>query len=234
METNYLYLWIDFLTILFPFAFSFLPVNPVYKKWKAIIPAVLIPGFLFLIWDITFTFWGVWGFNPHYVIGIYFLGLPIEEVLWFICIPYACLFSYEAVNFYLKRDVIGDKQKVISLILVIGLILIGVVNYERIYTGVTFLCMASFLVWVQWLWKPIFLGRFYLAYVFILFPFFLVNGILTGTGIEKPVVWYNDAENLGIRLGTIPLEDTFYGMLLILMNISLFEHLQKKSVKGNP
>ncbi len=76
--------------------------------------------------------------------------------------------------------------------------------------------------------KPKFLGKFYLSYLFILIPFVLVNGILTGTGIESPVVWYNDAENLGIRLGTIPVEDTIYGMMLILMNVTIFETLQSK------
>jgi hypothetical protein len=37
------------------------------------------------------------------------------------------------------------------------------------------------------------------------------------------VVWYNDQENLGIRLLTIPLDDFAYGLDLLLMNIGLFE-----------
>jgi len=32
-----------------------------------------------------------------------------------------------------------------------------------------------------------------------------------------PIVWYNDSENLGIRLGSVPLEDGFYSLLLLLI-----------------
>ena len=64
-----------------------------------------------------------------------------------------------------------------------------------------------------------------ISYLIMLIPFFIVNGILTGTGIENEVVWYNNNENLGIRLLTIPVEDFFYGMFLIGMNIMLYELL---------
>jgi lycopene cyclase domain-containing protein len=88
--------------------------------------------------------------------------------------------------------------------------------------------LAIYLLFLHYRVKPDYLGRFYFAYLFILIPFFIVNGILTGSFIDEQVVWYNDAENLGLRMGTIPVEDTFYGMLLILMNVTLLETLKKR------
>jgi lycopene cyclase domain-containing protein len=229
MTEKNLYLSIDFLSIIFPLIFSFLPLkNPFYKKWKAILPALIIPGLLFLIWDAWFTSMGVWGFNTRYVSGLYIYNLPIEEVLFFVCIPYACIFSYEAVKYYSKKDLFFNYRKAISILIAASSILVALLNYEKAYTALTFFSLSILIFLVEWKWKSLFLSQFYLAYLFIIIPFLLVNGVLTGTGIDEPVVWYNNAENLGIRMGTIPVEDTFYGMLLILMNISLFEYLQKE------
>jgi lycopene cyclase domain-containing protein len=72
------------------------------------------------------------------------------------------------------------------------------------------------------------MGRFYVAFAFTLIPFLLINGLLTGSFIDEPVVWYDDNETLGIRLGTIPFEDIFYGMLLILTNIIVLEWLEER------
>ncbi len=234
MQQKYFYAWIDFFTIIFPLIFSFLPFNdPFYKKWKAILPALLIPGLVFLIWDAWFTSMGVWGFNRHYVSGFYIYNLPIEEIFFFVCIPYACVFSYEAVKHYLKKDLLFNYHKAISMTLCIFAIIIALSNYEKAYTALTFFSLSILIVVVEWVWKAAFLSRFYLAYLFILIPFLLVNGILTGTGLEEPIVWYDNAENLSIRMGTIPVEDTFYGMLLVLMNVGLFEYLQKEKAPRN-
>jgi lycopene cyclase domain-containing protein len=224
---HYLYLLIDFFSILLPLIFSFYPGSHFSKKWKYLWPAIALPAVFFIVWDEWFASMGVWNFNPRYLTGIYFLHLPIEEMLFFICIPYACIFTYETVN-RLTNDWLQPYQQSISLLLIFFLLPSGIMNINKWYTSVTFILTALFLLMHAFFWKSPYLGRFYYAFIFILIPFFIVNGVLTGTGIEEPIVRYNNSENLGLRIGTIPFEDTFYGMLLILMNVSLFERFQKR------
>jgi lycopene cyclase domain-containing protein len=56
----------------------------------------------------------------------------------------------------------------------------------------------------------------------------MVNGILTGSFIDEPVVLYNNDENLGIRLGTIPIEDIGYAFTMILMSLVMITKIEKK------
>jgi len=58
---------------------------------------------------------------------------------------------------------------------------------------------------------------------------FIVNGYLTW----RPVVLYNEAKMLGIRLFTIPLEDFFFGFSLIGLNLIIWEYFKKKENKVN-
>lgn len=225
---QYLYLLLDIFTILFPFVFSFYAKANFSKKWKYLWVSILITGIIFLVWDEYFTQLNVWGFNPDYLTGIYLGQLPLEEILFFICIPYACVFTYEALNYLVKEDYFHRYQKHISIILIIALLLVGILNTDKWYTVTTFLALAFYLTVLEFVLKSTFLSRFYFSYLFTLIPFFIVNGILTGSFIEGEVVWYNNAENLGIRIGTIPVEDVFYGMLLLVMNVSVFEWLQRR------
>jgi len=101
-------------------------------------------------------------------------------------------------------------------------------NLGKHYTYITFITLA-FVLFLLSISKADYLGRFFVSYIIVLVPFLLVNGILTGSLTSEPVVWYNDNFNLGLRIFTIPVEDVFYGMLLILGNVAIYEYLQKRS-----
>ncbi len=73
------------------------------------------------------------------------------------------------------------------------------------------------------------LGKATTVYL-LLFPGFLtVNGILTGTGLDTPVVNYNPEDYIGLRIFTIPIEDFFYGYEMILWNLFLFKKFSRKN-----
>lgn len=223
MNEQLTYLLLNLGSISVPFIASFDKRLAVNKNFKALFSAITIVGALFIAWDIYFTKWGIWGFTPRYLSGIYLFGLPLGEWLFFVCIPFACVFTYESLKYLIKKDHFKPIEKHISITLISVLTLVAVLHIDHWYTATTFFLTSAFIAYLQFVEKPEWLSRFYFSYLFILIPFFIVNGILTGSWIEEQVVWYNDNENLGIRMGTIPLEDTFYGMLLILGNVYFFE-----------
>ncbi len=224
----YTYLLINILVIIVPLVFSFDRKVNFYKSWPALFPAMALTGALFIAWDAIFTHFGVWGFNDAYLIGVQLAGLPLEEWLFFITVPYASVFSYRVLNEYLPLKPHPVMQRFISYGLLLMMIGAALVFYDRIYTVLTFSLTATFVLIAEWFLKSSNLIKIYRVYLIILVPFLIVNGILTGTGLDEPVVWYNNAENMTFRLFTIPPEDIFYGFLLIGLNIILMERFQKK------
>ena len=73
--------------------------------------------------------------------------------------------------------------------------------------------------------------EYYPSFLVILIPFLLVNGILTGSFIEEPVVWYNNAENLDFRIFTIPIEDAFYAFTMLFSVQLIFNYLKGKKLE---
>ena len=229
---NGLYLLINIASFSIPFVFSFHPKIRFYKEWKYVVPGIFISGIVYLIWDAIFTFKGIWGFNPAYISGISIFNLPIEEVLFFIAIPYASLFTHFCITkFYPNSKLSISNTRRIGAALILLLLIISVVFREKDYTFVNAIC-TSIILLLSLALKPIMLSRFLVTYLFVLVPFFMVNGVLTGSFIEGEVVWYNNAENLGIRLGTIPVEDLFYGLGMLLL-AQLLASLFKRGVKNN-
>lgn len=221
------YLLLNIFTILVPFVRSFEQKIAFYKKWKFFVPANLITSAFFLTWDYFKTSNGVWSFNDSYILGPRLFGMPLEEYLFFLTVPYACTFIYETVSLFIKNTVLPFALRNISLVISILCFISSFFFMHKAYTfSVLFiigLLLPLFIFSMSWQKAD----KMILMYVISLIPMLVVNGLLTAL----PVVIYNDNQNLGIRLGTIPVEDFVYNAILLFMTISLYEWQQRKDIK---
>ncbi len=221
-RTSWTYLIILGLSLLYPLAQSFEKRVYMYRKFRFIFPGILAIGAVYILWDIWFTAAGVWGFNHNYTLDLYILGLPLEEWLFFLVVPYCCIFLYEVLRLFVKRFYYPRASLIIILVLLA--VLIGSIPFihDRLYTLVTFSFTALMLILqlVQKTYKTWFSG-FIITYTLSMVPFMVVNGLLTSI----PVVWYNNMENLGVRVYTIPLDDFIYLMGLLLPAIHIYQLL---------
>ena len=226
---NSLYLWLNIGSISVPFLYSFHPKLKLHKQFHWLFLSMILTMVVFIPWDVVFTRHEIWGFNPDYFLNTELLSLPLEEWLFFICIPFACVFTHYALLLYFPKMEISLKTtKSIAMLLILILSLIIIIYYDKWYTLVNF-SLAIPLTLVVLKYNPKLLQHFFLTFLVMLIPFFIVNGILTGSWIDNQVVWYNNAENLSIRMGTIPVEDSIYAYSMILMNLFFFEYFTQKS-----
>jgi lycopene cyclase domain-containing protein len=214
-----LYLTVEICAFAVPFALSFDRKVAFYKKWRFLLPSIFINALVFIALDIYFTKEGIWGFNPRYHSTLLIGGLPVEELLFFILIPYSSMFIHYVFISYFPGTAIPRRA---TLFITSGLIMIfisvAVLWSDLAYTSSYSLLAAGILILVL-LVEPYLLSRYYLTFVIILIPFMIVNSILTGNFTEESVFLYNEGEISGFRFFSIPVEDALFGFSLILLNL---------------
>src|SRR5690606_15339815 len=136
---KYLYLLVNFFTLIIPFIDSFQPKINFHHTWSGFFPAAILVGLVFIGWDMWFTSLAVWGVNPSYLSGIYVGNLPLEEVLFFVCIPYACLFTYFCLSKFFDLAWNRKAEAIFCAAFSAVLIAVGCLNLEKIYTSLTFI-----------------------------------------------------------------------------------------------
>ena len=218
-----LYLSLEIFSIAIPLLLSFDKKLRFYKMWKSVFLSIFISGALFITQDIIFLKLGIWGFNPRYHTGIFLFGLPIEEWLFFIIIPYCCLFIHYVYVLYSHAFSLSNRVvRLFSGLIIFLLLLVIVFNSDKTYTVVNSVLLILLLLTAVFDSHQV-LNRYFISFLIILVPFFIVDAVLTGTFIKEEVVWYNNSEIIGIRLLTVPVEDIGYAFSLILLNLLLTE-----------
>lgn len=223
LENKFFYFVLLFVTILYPLLQSFERRIKYHTKWNYVLFSASVMMLLFIPWDIWFAKQSVWSFNKAYTIGFFIFYLPIEEWLFFIIVPFACVFIYEVLNYYFNTQLEVAPYRFIFYLLAIFLATLSVIYCDRTYTLVCFsLCSAA--LFIVALYSPQWIGRFFRAYLVSLVPFLIINGCLTGSFTDQPIVSYDSSQIIGLRILNIPIEDTAYNLLMFLIVISTYRN----------
>lgn len=229
---TYLYLLLNIGSICIPLLYSFFEKKFHFIQYFKIVSlSIVLVAIPFLVWDGLFTFYGVWGFNTSYHVSFTILNMPVEEWLFFFCIPYACLFTSEVIQYLAPKLKISlGTVYIFSFVLVVLSLFLVIFNFGKLYTTINFSLFLLLIILALKI-QPTALQSYYPIFLIILIPFFIVNGILTGSFIDEPVVWYNNSHNMGVRFFTIPFEDIFYAFNLLFSIQLIFNYLKIKKGK---
>jgi lycopene cyclase domain-containing protein len=230
MQINYLL--IDALIVLFPLLLSFKWKFAYYRYFKALFPAIALVALGYILWDALVTARGDWFFNYAYLSNIIFIGLPLEEILFFIVVPYSCIFIYENLDYFLPNKKI-PFNRIFYIGLSILFIITGIAFYYQDYTILALMSCAFFFLIATFFAPDILQSRNYWLYIGIsMIPFIIFNYLLTSIPIvsyHPDAIWGGNGLWNG-RFITIPLEDFFYNFSLLSFYLMIYLYLKKRFI----
>ena len=235
MNISLTYLLLNLGSLAFPLVRSFERRVRFVAYWPGLWVGLLLNALYCIPIDIWFTAKGNWGFSDAYTLGWKVFGLPVEEWMFFFCIPYACVFIYACVSKLLNvKDSWGWTAFAWAIVIVTGAT--ALLNVDKEYTLLKLGSASVFLAFYIIFTKGKNLGRLMFSYILTEIPFLIVNGFLT----SLPVVTYNNAENLGIRMSdvlgirflNIPVEDNVYSLLMLLLVVFGMEQIWPRLAKS--
>ncbi len=227
---QYTYLLVNSCAVVVCFIFSFDKRIRFDRHFGAFACAAILAAIPFLAWDIWFTAKGVWWFTKDYTVGTELAGLPVEEWLFFLCIPFSCTFTYFCLTRFFRMDWAAGFNNMIAFTTCVGCTLFALLYNAQLYTLVTAVATPATMIYLHFFVKAQWIGKASFIYLCLMPGFFLVNGILTGTGLEAPIVNYNPDEILNLRMLTIPVEDAVYGYTQFMWVIYFYKIFSKRLV----
>lgn len=222
-----LYLWINIVWICVMLFLTFSAKFKFYKKWKALIPAIVLLEIVFMLWNIKYTHSGIWGFTTQHLSGVTFFEIPIEEWMLFFIFPYTCIF---VLSYFSHRNPRPNPSRFYYIFaLLFTFISIGgaIFFYDKSYTF-TGLLIAGLLNWIIYFgYSPRWYGYFVNTFLTFYLVFFIINGVVSQYFAFGPIVWYNPKSIIGWKIMSIPIENIFFYFSLF-MGVSVVYHFIDK------
>lgn len=194
-----------------------LQVQRKIHKAPRMLLAIGIVAVPFIMWDVWAVSVGHWNFNERYITGLFIGNLALEEIAFFIAIPFTMLAIYEWLPKPTKQSEVSPFGVTIAVLLSV---LFLFANSVWTYTFVVALSSLLALI-ASWFSKDIFTCRFWILHIIGLALFLVFNMILTSV----PIIEYGAENIIGIRIGTIPLEDVLYNFALLSFSVANYSRI---------
>lgn len=215
---NYAYFIVLAATVVVPLVLSMVPWRLRWSavEWRRLMRVFAFVSVPFVLLDMYSYARGWWAYNPHFVIDARMGGLPIEEIMFFFVVPFACLYLFSAFTKAgggepLQRPWIW--RLVLSLIMVAAMGLAIIEPKERTLFDVVLFALVGLKAFLM---PPKRTAALWLVAVVGLF--LVVNTVLTGL----PIVTYNPDFGSRYRIGTIPFEDVLYNFSFLLLCLGVW------------
>lgn len=219
------YLYLNLAIIAFPLLFSFEKRIRFYTKLKPLAAALIIVGIFFVGWDAFATYQGHWSFNPLYVNDIKLLGLPLEEILFFVTVPYSCIFVFDSIIHFIGDKKLFSPRKWLFPIIGVLILLSAFGFFSKEYTFLAILSVGVSILFVSLVNVKLFSSRAYWIYTLLTLVLFLIfNYILTSV----PVVQYSSSAITGFRVTTIPIEDFLFNFSMLTNYLTVYIWASRK------
>lgn len=190
----------------------------------ALLIAYLLVSVPFIIWDIWATGSGHWSFNSNYILGPELMGVPLEEWLFFITVPFAMIYTWGVVKIYISDKPAPLAWPFLGFGIIGGLsIWMLLNNWSNGYTrsaaiaALITVCIGLFI-------GLSFTVRFWTFQIILLSLFLIFNSVLT----SLPIIIYGVDAIIGLRVGTIPVEDLFFGFALVNLFLYVFNIVDQR------
>lgn len=221
---KYEYLFLNLIILIGPLSLSFDKKVFFRQYWKNVFSAILISSLIYLTWDFLVTDIH-WHFNPERTVSFFNFSLPAGEILFFITVPYACLFLWQVLLSRVRDDSWQVSNKFYFIFIIFLLSSFYFFFAGKYYTALV--AMAIFMISSLdfSLQSYIFKYKIYpVFFIIITLLIFIFNGYLT----SRPIVLYNKYVQLDFLVRTIPIEDFFYGYSHLFLNVILYTFFNKR------
>lgn len=207
-----------------PLIFTLVFMPWFWRQWQVVLGVFVFVALPWLWLDTISFARGWWNYNEAFIFGPRLFNLPLEEVCFFVSVPFAAMVVWALINYKVPGTVKKGRARLgLAFIAAAALIFVAVFFRERTVVEVLLLLATVSILWFSpiiytrafWWWNLTSLGLL-----------LLFQTVLAG----MPVFLYNDTFASGIRVGTIPLEDFLYNFSLLNMVALAFSSFRRSPI----